>query len=389
MGVNEDSGKRSLKSGTPKKPFIYYYFLVILAVMVLNALVFPMMEHSVEVPYSEFLKELDAGNVKDVYVSNGESQIQFTKKDQKQWNLSYKTGPIPGDDLVKRLQNADVENFTGEIQTKASPLLSFLMSWVAPILMFVVIGNIMGRMLSKRMGGSNAMTFGKSNAKIYAENETGITFADVAGEEEAKDALKEIVDFLHNPQKYADIGANLPKGALLVGPPGTGKTLLARAVAGEAHVPFFSISGSEFVEMFVGMGAAKVRDLFKQATDKAPCIVFIDEIDTIGKKRDGGGMSGNDEREQTLNQLLTEMDGFDGKKGVVILAATNRPESLDKALLRPGRFDRRVPVELPDLKGREAILKVHGQSVKMSDDVDYNAIARPRQAPAARSWPIS
>ena len=376
MGANEDSGKRNLKSGTPKKPFIYYYFLVILAVMVLNALVFPMMEHSVEVPYSEFLKELDAGNVKDVYVSNGESQIQFTKKDQKQWNLSYKTGPIPGDDLVKRLQNADVENFTGEIQTKASPLLSFLMSWVAPILMFVVIGNIMGRMLSKRMGGSNAMTFGKSNAKIYAENETGITFADVAGEEEAKDALKEIVDFLHNPQKYADIGANLPKGALLVGPPGTGKTLLARAVAGEAHVPFFSISGSEFVEMFVGMGAAKVRDLFKQANDKAPCIVFIDEIDTIGKKRDGGGMSGNDEREQTLNQLLTEMDGFDGKKGVVILAATNRPESLDKALLRPGRFDRRVPVELPDLKGREAILKVHGQNVKMSDDVDYNAIAR-------------
>jgi len=376
MGANEDSGKRNLKSGTPKKPFIYYYFLVILVVMVLNALVFPMMEHSVEVPYSEFLKELDAGNVKDVYVSNGESQIQFTKKDQKQWNLSYKTGPIPGDDLVKRLQNADVENFTGEIQTKASPLLSFLMSWVAPILMFVVIGNIMGRMLSKRMGGSNAMTFGKSNAKIYAENETGITFADVAGEEEAKDALKEIVDFLHNPQKYADIGANLPKGALLVGPPGTGKTLLARAVAGEAHVPFFSISGSEFVEMFVGMGAAKVRDLFKQATDKAPCIVFIDEIDTIGKKRDGGGMSGNDEREQTLNQLLTEMDGFDGKKGVVILAATNRPESLDKALLRPGRFDRRVPVELPDLKGREAILKVHGKSVKMSDDVDYNAIAR-------------
>ena len=250
------------------------------------------------------------------------------------------------------------------------------MSWVAPILMFVIIGQIMGRMLSKRMGGSNAMTFGKSNAKIYAENETGITFADVAGEEEAKDALKEIVDFLHNPQKYADIGANLPKGALLVGPPGTGKTLLARAVAGEAHVPFFSISGSEFVEMFVGMGAAKVRDLFKQANDKAPCIVFIDEIDTIGKKRDGGGMSGNDEREQTLNQLLTEMDGFDGKKGVVILAATNRPESLDKALLRPGRFDRRVPVELPDLKGREAILRVHGRNVKMSDDVDYSAIAR-------------
>ena len=287
---------------------------------------------------------------------------------------------MPGDNLAQRLDTAKsegkVENYTREIPTKASPLLSFLMSWVAPILMFVIIGQIMGRMMSKRMGGNNAMTFGKSNAKIYAENETGITFADVAGEEEAKDALKEIVDFLHNPQKYADIGANLPKGALLVGPPGTGKTLLARAVAGEAHVPFFSISGSEFVEMFVGMGAAKVRDLFKQANDKAPCIVFIDEIDTIGKKRDGGGMGGNDEREQTLNQLLTEMDGFDGKKGVVILAATNRPESLDKALLRPGRFDRRVPVELPDLKGREAILKVHGQNVKMSDDVDYNAIAR-------------
>lgn len=376
MGANEDSGKRNLKSGTPKKPFIYYYFLVILAVMVLNALVFPMMEHSVEVPYSEFLKELDAGNVKDVYVSNGESQIQFTKKDQKQWNVSYKTGPIPGDDLVKRLQNADVENFTGEIQTKASPLLSFLMSWVAPILMFVVIGNIMGRMLSKRMGGSNAMTFGKSNAKIYAENETGITFADVAGEEEAKDALKEIVDFLHNPQKYADIGANLPKGALLVGPPGTGKTLLARAVAGEAHVPFFSISGSEFVEMFVGMGAAKVRDLFKQANDKAPCIVFIDEIDTIGKKRDGGGFSGNDEREQTLNQLLTEMDGFDNQKGIVVLAATNRPDSLDAALLRPGRFDRRVPVELPDLSGRKAILELHSKDVKTEPGIDLTAIAR-------------
>lgn len=380
MGVNEDNGKRDMKNGPTKKPFIYYYFLVILIVMILNALVFPMMEHTVEVPYSEFITQLDAGNVKDVYMSSDETQIQFSTKDQ-QWNVaSYKTGPLPGDNLAQRLETAKdegkVDNYSREIPTKASPLLSFLMSWVAPILMFVIIGQIMGRMLSKRMGGSNAMTFGKSNAKIYAENETGITFADVAGEEEAKDALKEIVDFLHNPQKYADIGANLPKGALLVGPPGTGKTLLARAVAGEAHVPFFSISGSEFVEMFVGMGAAKVRDLFKQANDKAPCIVFIDEIDTIGKKRDGGGMSGNDEREQTLNQLLTEMDGFDGKKGVVILAATNRPESLDKALLRPGRFDRRVPVELPDLKGREAILKVHGQNVKMSDDVDYNAIAR-------------
>lgn len=380
MGVNEDNGKRDMKDGPTKKPFIYYYFLVILIVMILNALVFPMMEHTVEVPYSEFITQLDAGNVKDVYMSSDETQIQFSTKDQ-QWNVaSYKTGPLPGDNLAQRLETAKdegkVDNYSREIPTKASPLLSFLMSWVAPILMFVIIGQIMGRMLSKRMGGSNAMTFGKSNAKIYAENETGITFADVAGEEEAKDALKEIVDFLHNPQKYADIGANLPKGALLVGPPGTGKTLLARAVAGEAHVPFFSISGSEFVEMFVGMGAAKVRDLFKQANDKAPCIVFIDEIDTIGKKRDGGGMSGNDEREQTLNQLLTEMDGFDGKKGVVILAATNRPESLDKALLRPGRFDRRVPVELPDLKGREAILRVHGRNVKMFDDVDYSAIAR-------------
>ena len=370
MGVKGDSGMKN-----PKKPFIYYYLLVLLIVMVLNALVFPsVMERSIqEVPYSEFVTQLDQEKVKDVYVTD--TQIQYTLKDQ-QWG-GYKTGPMENEaDLLARLQKAGVTDYRKEIPTQASPLLSFLMTWVAPILMFVIIGQIMARSLSKRMGGNNAMTFGKSNAKIYAENETGITFADVAGEEEAKEALKEIVDFLHNPQKYADIGANLPKGALLVGPPGTGKTLLARAVAGEAHVPFFSISGSEFVEMFVGMGAAKVRDLFKQANDKAPCIVFIDEIDTIGKKRDGGGMGGNDEREQTLNQLLTEMDGFDGKKGVVILAATNRPESLDKALLRPGRFDRRVPVELPDLKGREAILKVHGQNVKMSDDVDYNAIAR-------------
>ena len=370
MGVKGDSGMKN-----PKKPFIYYYLLVLLIVMVLNALVFPsVMERSIqEVPYSEFVTQLDQEKVKDVYVTD--TQIQYTLKDQ-QWG-GYKTGPMENEaDLLARLQKAGVTDYRKEIPTQASPLLSFLMTWVAPILMFVIIGQIMARSLSKRMGGNNAMTFGKSNAKIYAENETGITFADVAGEEEAKEALKEIVDFLHNPQKYADIGANLPKGALLVGPPGTGKTLLARAVAGEAHVPFFSISGSEFVEMFVGMGAAKVRDLFKQATEKAPCIVFLDEIDTIGKKRDGGGISGNDEREQTLNQLLTEMDGFDGKKGVVILAATNRPESLDAALLRPGRFDRRIPVELPDLKGREAILKVHGKEVKMSEDVDYNAIAR-------------
>ena len=376
MGIkNSDDGN--------KKPFLYYYIIVLLVVMVLNALVFPsMMERSMEVPFSEFTAQLDAGNIKEAYVSSDNTEIVYSLKPEEgarpQWSaITYKTGNmVTEDELEAKLSAAGVEVYTKQIPHKESPLVNFLMTWIFPILMFVVIGQIMARMMAKRMGGGNAMTFGKSNAKIYGENETGVTFRDVAGEEEAKDALKEIVDFLHNPEKYADIGANLPKGALLVGPPGTGKTLLAKAVAGEAHVPFFSISGSEFVEMFVGMGAAKVRDLFKQANEKAPCIVFIDEIDTIGKKRDGGGMSGNDEREQTLNQLLTEMDGFDGKKGVVILAATNHPESLDPALLRPGRFDRRVPVELPDLKGREAILKVHGQKVKMSDDVDYNAIAR-------------
>lgn len=374
MGTAENGGRNNMNN---KKPFLYYYFLVILIVMLLNALVFPsVLERSQEVSFNEFTKELDAGKVKDVYVDSSNTEIQYTLKDE-QWPVTYKTGYMTSaDDLVKRLETAGVENYTREIPTQASPLLNFLMTWVAPILMFVIVGQLMGRMMAKRMGGGNAMTFGKSNAKIYAENETGVTFDDVAGEEEAKDALKEIVDFLHNPGKYSDIGASLPKGALLVGPPGTGKTLLAKAVAGEAKVPFFSISGSEFVEMFVGMGAAKVRDLFKQANEKAPCIVFIDEIDTIGKKRDSGGMGGNDEREQTLNQLLTEMDGFDGKKGVVILAATNRPESLDPALLRPGRFDRRVPVELPDMKGREAILKVHGKKVKMGEDVDYNEIAR-------------
>ena len=288
---------------------------------------------------------------------------------------AFKTGPWPDEQLTERLLAHKEINFQKTIVEPVNPLLSFFLTWILPILIFVFLGNMMAKQMQKRMGGGNAMTFGKSNAKIYAESETGKTFADVAGQEEAKDALKEIVDFLHNPQKYADIGASLPKGALLVGPPGTGKTLLARAVAGEAHVPFFSISGSEFVEMFVGMGASKVRDLFKQANEKAPCIVFIDEIDTIGKKRDGGGFSGNDEREQTLNQLLAEMDGFDGKKGVVILAATTRPDSLDKALLRPGRFDRRIPVELPDLGGREAILKVHGKNVKLSDDVNFHDVA--------------
>ena len=281
----------------------------------------------------------------------------------------YKTGLWDDPDLTSRLRDADVP-FGEVIVEQESAIMAFFTNWILPIAVMVIFWQLLTRMMTKRMGG-NAMTFGKANAKIYAENETGVTFADVAGEEEAKEALKEIVDFCMSRKKYSDIGATLPKGALLVGPPGTGKTLLAKAVAGEAHVPFFSISGSEFVEMFVGMGAAKVRDLFKQANEKAPCIVFIDEIDTIGKKRDGGGLGGNDEREQTLNQLLTEMDGFDGRKGVVILAATNRPESLDPALLRPGRFDRRIPVELPDLKGREAILKVHAKDVKMDDTVDF------------------
>ncbi len=304
-----------------------------------------------------------------------EDKIAFIGQDENGKEAVFVTGKMEDSDtLSSRLDEADVQ-YGKEIPKEESPLLTFILSWVFPILMFLILGQLLTRYMQKKMGGPNAMTFGKSNAKIYVEAQTGKTFDDVAGQDEAKEALSEIVDFLHNPSKYAEIGASLPKGALLVGPPGTGKTLLAQAVAGEAKVPFFSISGSEFVEMFVGMGAAKVRDLFKQAQEKAPCIVFIDEIDTIGKKREGG-MGGNDEREQTLNQLLTEMDGFDGKKGVVILAATNRPDSLDKALLRPGRFDRRIPVELPDLVGREAILKVHAKKIKVAPDIDYNAIAR-------------
>ena len=359
----------------PKKSFLYYYGLVMLVLMLLNIFIFPsLMDRTEQVRYDQFVDELNKKNVDEVYVTtNGE--IVYTLKDSK-WKINYKTGSFPGDDLQQRITDAGVVKYSSEIPTQASPLLNFLVTWILPLIIFIGLGQLMSRAMMKRMGGGNAMTFGKSNAKIYAESETGKTFADVAGQDEAKEALQEIVDFLHNPQKYAEIGAMLPKGALLVGPPGTGKTLLAKAVAGEAHVPFFSISGSEFVEMFVGMGAAKVRDLFKQANEKAPCIVFIDEIDTIGKKRDGAGMGGNDEREQTLNQLLTEMDGFDGRKGVVILAATNRPESLDKALLRPGRFDRRIPAELPDLKGREAILKVHSKQVKIDETVDFNAIAR-------------
>ncbi len=370
MGVKKDDPKR------PQKSWIYYYFIVLVVTMLLNVLVFPsVLERQVhEVTYDQFLEMVDAGKVEQV--ARQDNQLTFIAENEEGKTAAFKTGSWDDPDLTQHLRTAGV-SFTKEIPVQASPLLEFFTTWVLPILVFVALGQILSRTMMKKMGGmGNAMTFGKSNAKIYAETETGKTFADVAGQEEAKEALKEIVDFLHNPQKYADIGASLPKGALLVGPPGTGKTLLARAVAGEAHVPFFSISGSEFVEMFVGMGAAKVRDLFKQANEKAPCIVFIDEIDTIGKKRDGGGFSGNDEREQTLNQLLTEMDGFDGKKGVVILAATNRPESLDQALLRPGRFDRRIPVELPDLKGRVAILRVHGKNVKLDSSVDFDTIGR-------------
>ena len=360
---------------SPKRPLIFYYLIAMVVLMLLNALVFPAMLATpvTEVGYNDFLTMIDNKQVKEVAME--EDQILFTATDANGQTAIYKTGRWPDEGLTERLY-ASGAKFASAIPTQDSPLLSFLTTWVFPILLFVAIGQIMGRMLTKRMGG-NAMQFGKSNAKIYVESQTGKTFADVAGQDEAKDALREIVDFLHNPDKYKSIGASLPKGALLVGPPGTGKTLLAKAVAGEAKVPFFSISGSEFVEMFVGMGAAKVRDLFKQAADKAPCIVFIDEIDTIGKKRDGAaGIGGNDEREQTLNQLLTEMDGFDGTKGVVILAATNRPESLDKALLRPGRFDRRIPVELPDLQGRIAILKVHAKDVKMEPNIDFDTIGR-------------
>ena len=360
---------------SPKRPLIFYYLIAMVVLMLLNALVFPAMLATpvTEVGYNDFLTMIDNKQVKEVAME--EDQILFTATDANGQTAIYKTGRWPDEGLTERLYASGAE-FASAIPTQDSPLLSFLTTWVFPILLFVAIGQIMGRMLTKRMGG-NAMQFGKSNAKIYVESQTGKTFADVAGQDEAKDALREIVDFLHNPERYKNIGASLPKGALLVGPPGTGKTLLAKAVAGEAKVPFFSISGSEFVEMFVGMGAAKVRDLFKQAADKAPCIVFIDEIDTIGKKRDGAaGIGGNDEREQTLNQLLTEMDGFDGTKGVVILAATNRPESLDKALLRPGRFDRRIPVELPDLQGRIAILKVHAKDVKMEPNIDFDTIGR-------------
>ena len=363
-----------------RKPLIYYYTIALIVLMLLNALLFPSLLQTrvTEVPYSDFLQMVDDGVVTEVAIEEDDEQILFMTGSEEDGDaVYYKTGIFPDDALGERLENAGVK-FGAAIPTQDSPLLSFILTWVLPIVLFVGVGQLLFAMMSKRMGGfgANAMSFGKSNAKIYAENETGKTFQDVAGQDEAKEALTEIVDFLHNPGKYAAIGAKLPKGALLVGPPGTGKTLLAKAVAGEAHVPFFSITGSDFVEMFVGMGAAKVRDLFRQANEKAPCIIFIDEIDTIGKKRDAGGIGGNDEREQTLNQLLSEMDGFDGRKGVVILGATNRPETLDPALLRPGRFDRRIPVQLPDLAGRVAILKVHAKDVQIAPDVDYQAIAR-------------
>ena len=362
------------KVDKPKKPLLVYYLIAIVAIILVNQVLFPAMvkQDVKEVDYGTFLTMLSDKTVAKVELSGDE--IYFEDKSD---NL-YSTNTFEDADLVNRLQEAGCE-FGQVKQQEMSPLLSMILSLVIPLVFFLVIGQLLSRSLMKKMGGAglgNAMSFGKSNAKIYVASETGIKFKDVAGEDEAKEALQEIVDFLHNPKKYQDIGAKMPSGALLVGPPGTGKTLLAKAVAGEADVPFFSISGSEFVEMFVGMGAAKVRDLFKQANEKAPCIVFIDEIDTIGKKRDAQGVGGNDEREQTLNQLLTEMDGFDGSKGVVILAATNRPETLDPALLRPGRFDRRIPVELPDLQGREAILRVHAKKIKLGDDIDFNAIAR-------------
>ena len=362
----------------PKKPLIFYYLIALIILVLLNTFLFPNIlgKNKVkEVDYGTFLTMVEGKEVSKVELN--EDTIYFT--DNSEEPKYYETTTFDDPNLVNRLEDAGCE-FGRVAQQEMNPLLSFFLVWILPLLIFWALGQWLAKKMMAKMGGGAAgnpfMQFGKSNAKVYVESTTGITFQDVAGEDEAKELLTEIVDFLHNPQKYTEIGAVCPKGALLVGPPGTGKTLLAKAVAGEANVPFFSISGSEFVEMFVGMGASKVRDLFKQANEKAPCIVFIDEIDTIGKKRDNAGYGGNDEREQTLNQLLTEMDGFDASKGVVILAATNRPDSLDPALLRPGRFDRRIPVELPDLKGREEILKVHAKKVRLGDDIDFNAIAR-------------
>ena len=361
---------------SPKKPLLYYYFVVMLLVMLFNFIAMPWIsEHQIkDVDYNTFVTMTEQGEVGRVEIQEQSNRILFTSSDEK---TVYKTAMVPDDGLVQRLLDAGVST-TGEEIEQTSTLVSIL-AWVLPIIIFVALGQYMSRKMMEKMGGGgNSMMFnmGKSNAKVYVKSAEGIKFDDVAGEDEAKENLTEVVNYLHDPSKYQEIGASMPKGILLVGPPGTGKTMLAKAVAGEANVPFFSMSGSEFVEMFVGMGASKVRDLFKQAKEKAPCIVFIDEIDAIGQKRSGGQYGGNDEREQTLNQLLTEMDGFEGNNGVIILAATNRPESLDPALTRPGRFDRRVPVELPDLKGREAILQVHAKKIKVAEDVDFNKVAR-------------
>ncbi|MBQ4187552.1 MAG: ATP-dependent zinc metalloprotease FtsH, partial [Firmicutes bacterium] len=364
---------------TPKRPILYYALIVLTIMLILNFFLLPKLTQPSyeEVSYGKFLEMVESGEISEVQIDG--DVIYF--KDGGDPAKFYRTGLMDDPELVNRLESAGITEYYSTIVEQTSPLVTFLVGWVLPLVFFVVVGRLLMNSLMKRMGGDgfggNMMTFGKSNAKVYVQSTDGIRFADVAGEDEAKELLTEIVDYLHNPQRYAEIGANIPKGALLVGPPGTGKTLLAKAVAGEANVPFFSISGSEFVEMFVGMGAAKVRDLFKQANEKAPCIIFIDEIDTIGKKRDGvGAIGGNDEREQTLNQLLAEMDGFNASKGVIILGATNRPDSLDPALLRPGRFDRRIPVELPDLQGRIDILKVHARKVKMGDNVDFSVIAK-------------
>ena len=360
---------------SPKKPLFYYYGIVLLIIIVFNVLVTPMLTKTMvkEVDYGTFMSKIEDKKIDDVQIED--NQILFTDRDDA--NTVYKTGVMEDPTLTERLYKAGAK-FSKEIDQQMSPVASFLLTGVLPLVIFIALGQYMSRKMMNQMGGKNSMAFGmgKSNAKVYVQSTEGIRFSDVAGEEEAKENLQEIVDYLHNPEKYTKVGASMPKGVLLVGPPGTGKTMLAKAVAGESNVPFFSMSGSEFVEMFVGMGASKVRDLFKQAKEKAPCIVFIDEIDAIGKKRDGQMAGGNDEREQTLNQLLTEMDGFEGNNGVIILAATNRPESLDPALTRPGRFDRRVPVELPDLEGREAILEVHAKKVQLSDDADFHTIAR-------------
>ncbi len=357
----------------PKRPLIFYYCVAMLVLLLFNFLAMPWMakQQVREVDYGTFMDMAENHQLGQVEIQETENQIVFTDKDN---TVVYITGMVPDPDLKQMLKDSGAR-FTGEVIQQTDPIVSFLLSWVLPIVIFIALGQYLSRRMMKNLGGPNAMAFGRSSAKMYVKSSEGIKFSDVAGEDEAKENLQEIVEYLHDPKKYREIGATMPKGVLLVGPPGTGKTMLAKAVAGEANVPFFSMSGSEFVEMFVGMGASKVRDLFRQAKEKAPCIVFIDEIDAIGKKRDGQ-MGGNDEREQTLNQLLTEMDGFEGNTGVIILAATNRPESLDPALTRPGRFDRRVPVELPDLKGREDILKVHAKRIKVAEDVDWNRIAR-------------